>query len=87
MDGSKFVELRRQMEENNQDIQEFLGDMDQWRSRLAQKNAKLLIESKVADEHLPSIRNVLHKKKKKTKKNIQVFIFNNFIFLAWSWLN
>ncbi|VDK38009.1 unnamed protein product [Taenia asiatica] len=64
MDERKFVEMRKQIEENNQDLRDFLGNMDQWRTDVERKSAKLRSEAKSQDD-LPQIRNVLHKKKKK----------------------
>ncbi|VDD75962.1 unnamed protein product [Mesocestoides corti] len=64
MDGAKFLEMRKQIEENNQDIQDFLGDMNQWRSCVEKKNAKLRAEADTPKD-LPLVRNILHKKKRK----------------------
>ncbi|VDO09422.1 unnamed protein product [Rodentolepis nana] len=64
MDANKFLEMRRQMEENNQDIKDFLGDFDKWKSEVEGKSLRL--KGKLAaDENLPPIRNIFHKKRKK----------------------
>ncbi|VDK88733.1 unnamed protein product [Dibothriocephalus latus] len=67
MDELKFLELRKQMEENNEDIRDFLKDMDSWKTEVQKKKEKLASESSSANVDLPSIRNTLSKKKKKSK--------------------
>ncbi|BHF59014.1 RNA polymerase II-associated protein 3 [Sparganum proliferum] len=67
MDELKFLELRQQMEENNEDIKDFLRDMDSWKAEVERKKEKLATEASGAEINLPSIRNTLSKKKKKSK--------------------
>lgn len=64
MDERKFIEMRKQIEENNQDVRDFLGNMDQWRIDVERKSARLRSEA-TSHNDLPQIRNVLHKKKKR----------------------
>ncbi|VDM24675.1 unnamed protein product [Hydatigera taeniaeformis] len=64
MDERRFLEMRKQIDENNEDVRDFLDNMDQWRLDMERKNAQLRSETKKQDD-LPHIRNVLHKKKKK----------------------
>ncbi|KAH9285562.1 RNA polymerase II-associated protein 3 [Echinococcus granulosus] len=64
MDGHAFMKMRKQIEENNQDVRDFLGDMDQWRLDVERKSARLRSEATNQND-LPQIRNALHKKKKK----------------------
>ncbi|KAL5112418.1 RNA polymerase II-associated protein 3 [Taenia crassiceps] len=64
MDERRFIEMRKQIEENNQEVRDFLGNMDQWRMDVERKSAKLRSEAESQND-LPQIRNVLHKKKKK----------------------
>nr|CDS32355.1 RNA polymerase II associated protein 3 [Hymenolepis microstoma] len=64
MDANKFLEMRRQIEENNQDLRDFLGDFDKWKSEVEEKSLKL--KGKLADDdNLPPIRNILFKKRRK----------------------
>lgn len=66
MDANKFVEMRKQIEENNEDIRNFLGDFDQWRSDVERKSAKMRAKA-IDGENVPPIRNILHKKRKMKK--------------------
>ena len=63
MGESRFLEMRRQLEENNHDIQDFLGDLSKWRLETERKKAKLQAEY-TKDKDLPPIRNALHEKRK-----------------------
>lgn len=65
MDPEKFIQLQRQMQENNLEVENFLKEFDDWKDTVETKNKKLLNSS---TSELPAVRNSLHKKhKKKTK--------------------
>lgn len=66
MSETRCMEMRKQIEENHQDIQEFLGDLGRWRLEVERRNAKLRSET-TNDHDLPQVRNVLHKKRKRTR--------------------
>nr|CDS32354.1 RNA polymerase II associated protein 3 [Hymenolepis microstoma] len=64
MHGEDFTEIPDQIGQSNQDITDFFGDFDKWKSEIESKRAMLLKRSSF-DENLPPIRNVLHRKKPK----------------------
>ena len=41
MDPEKLFEMQRQMRRNNEDLKDFLGDMDSWESEIKQKDTAL----------------------------------------------
>ncbi|KAL3315260.1 RNA polymerase II-associated protein 3 [Cichlidogyrus casuarinus] len=66
-DPSKFVELQKQMRENNEVLGDFLKDMNDWKNDVDMKYKKL----SNSDKQLPPIRNSLLTKKKKRVKKTQ----------------
>ncbi|KAM7539563.1 hypothetical protein Aperf_G00000023387 [Anoplocephala perfoliata] len=64
MDANKFLEMRKHIEENNQDMIDILGDFDQWKADVERKSAKMRAEV-TGNEMIPPVRNILHKKRKK----------------------
>ena len=49
MDPEKLFEMQRQMRRNNEDLKDFLGDMDSWESEIKQKDTALK-DSKSSDK-------------------------------------
>ena len=41
MDQNKFINLQYQMKENNEELQDFLRDLDSWKNDIAIKDQKL----------------------------------------------
>ncbi|CAL8086450.1 unnamed protein product [Calicophoron daubneyi] len=69
MDPEKFIQLQKQMRENNEEVADFLKDFGSWKKSVENKEAKLQGKSEASDD-LPAIRNsLLQKKKKKHKLN------------------
>ncbi|VDP71448.1 unnamed protein product [Echinostoma caproni] len=65
MDPEKFVEIQKQMRENNQEVADFLSDLDSWKKQVECQNARL--QSEKENTSLPAIRNSLFKKQKKKR--------------------
>ncbi|THD25427.1 RNA polymerase II-associated protein 3 [Fasciola hepatica] len=67
MDPEKFIELQKQMRENNQEVADFLSDFGSWKEQVESKNAHLQNGKPTENKSLPAIRNSLFKKQKKKR--------------------
>ena len=50
MDQQKFVELQYQMKQNNEELQDFLRDLDSWESDIKSKEKELMSQEKKTSE-------------------------------------
>lgn len=66
MDSNKFIELQRQMQENNFEVKNFLDEFSDWKNTVESKARKLGANNNNETEY-PAIRNSLMKKQKKVK--------------------
>ncbi|KAL3852272.1 hypothetical protein ACJMK2_015936 [Sinanodonta woodiana] len=64
----KLLNLRRQLQENQYEFNDFLKDMDQWENEIKAKEQQLRNKEPRDDANLPPVRNSLDKKKKKKIK-------------------
>ncbi|GAA36502.2 RNA polymerase II-associated protein 3, partial [Clonorchis sinensis] len=70
MDPEKFIELQKQMRENNEEVADFLKDFSSWKETVEAKDARL--QNKTVDtDSLPAVRNSLLRKQKKKRKKVE----------------
>ncbi|TGZ73520.1 hypothetical protein CRM22_001466 [Opisthorchis felineus] len=70
MDPEKFIELQKQMRENNEEVADFLKDFSSWKETVEAKDARL--QNKTVDtDNLPAVRNSLLRKQKKKRKKVE----------------
>ncbi|XP_045165225.2 RNA polymerase II-associated protein 3-like [Mercenaria mercenaria] len=64
---NKMLNLQLQMKQNNEDLKNFLSDLDNWEEEMKQIDSKMKEKKQTEKTELPPVRNSLEKKKLKKK--------------------